>query len=142
MKLHPSVLFLPVSLLALTLAACAGVPPRFPPLAGQWMPQSAELGGRDLPLSSFAGATLNLTTDSYEFGGDQGTYTIAEWSSSGEMDIHGVSGPNAGRTIPAIYELDGDELKLCYQLGSGERPDGFDSPEGSQVLLVRYRRAL
>ena len=56
------------------------------------------------------------------------------------MDIHGQEGPNAGRTIQAIYQLAGDQLTVCYQLGAGERPAEFKSPAGSQVLLVHYRR--
>ena len=56
------------------------------------------------------------------------------------MDIHGQKGPNAGRTIRAIYALEDDQLIVCYQLGTGERPDGFETPKGSQVLLVRYQR--
>jgi len=56
------------------------------------------------------------------------------------MDIHGREGPHAGRTIQAIYELAGEQLTICYQLGSGERPTEFKSARGSQVLLVRYQR--
>jgi len=56
------------------------------------------------------------------------------------MDIRGREGPNAGRTIQAIYELAGEQLTVCYQLGSGERPSEFKSAKGSQVLLVRYLR--
>ncbi|TAH35232.1 MAG: hypothetical protein EYC70_13425 [Planctomycetota bacterium] len=130
------------SLLPVLLAACSTTREVFPPLAGHWLPQSAVLGGQDFPVSNFDGAALNLTTESYEFAGDWGTYVLLDWDGSGGMDIHGVHGPNAGRTIPAIYELDWDQLVICYQLGAGDRPEGFESPAGSQVLLVRYSRGL
>jgi len=38
------------------------------------------------------------------------------------------------------YECAGDRLTVCYQLGEGPRPAAFESPSGTQILLVRYRR--
>ncbi len=31
-------------------------------------------------------------------------------------------------------------LTIGYQLGSGERPTEFTSPQGSQILIVNYKR--
>ena len=112
-----------------------------PSLAGQWAPESAELGGHPFPVASFGGATLLLTSDGYEFADDRGTYTALGGAPPAAMDIHGHDGPNAGRTIPARYVLDGDRLTICYQLGPGDRPVALASPAGSQVLLVHYVRA-
>ena len=128
-------------LVALALAACTSTRSAGPALAGRWMPVHAELGGQEYPVENFDGAFLVMTKDSYEFAGDQGTYTVITTSPPATMYILGREGPNAGRTIQAIYELEGEELTVCYQLGSGERPEAFESPEGSQVLLIHYRRA-
>jgi uncharacterized protein (TIGR03067 family) len=105
-----------------------------------WVPESAQLSGQAFPIATFAGATLRLTADAYEFGGDKGAISLHPTGSPAQMDITGREGPNAGRTIQAIYELVGDQLTVCYQLGQGVRPTEFTSPPGSQVLLVRYRR--
>src|SRR5712691_7959174 len=88
--------------LALAVASCK----RFaaPTLAGNWTPVSAELGGQDVPVANFAGATLRLTDSTYEFA-DTGTYAVLSVKEPARMDIHGESGPNAGRTIPAIFEV-------------------------------------
>ncbi len=110
-------------------------------LAGRWLPLSAELGGNDLPVASFGGATLLLTVDTYEFGNDRGSYEIVGVDRPAAMDIHGRDGPNAGKTIPAIFALDGDQLTVCYQLGGDGRPAGLFSQTGTQVLLVHYSRA-
>lgn len=91
-------------------------------------------------MANFGGATLSLTADTYEFAGDRGTYSVSPAASPARMDIRGREGPNRVRTIPAIYELAGDQLTICYQLGPGERPRDFTSPKGSQVLIVRYKR--
>jgi uncharacterized protein (TIGR03067 family) len=117
------------------LAACSR-----PSLAGQWAPQSAELGGQAFPVANFAGATLRLTADTYEFAGDKGSYAVVSTSAPAAMDIRGRQGPNAGRAIQAIYELAGDQLTICYQLGLGARPTEFKSASGTQVLIVHYKR--
>jgi uncharacterized protein (TIGR03067 family) len=131
---------LPVVLSALAIVSCSSSPRSGPTLAGQWAPVTAELGGGAFPVANFGGATLSLTADTYEFAGDKGTYSVSLAVSPARMDIRGREGPNAGRTIPAIYELAGDQLTICYQLGPGERPRDFTSPKGSQVLIVRYKR--
>lgn len=107
---------------------------------GTWVPESAELGGREFPLSAFNGAALILTAEGYEFAGDKGTYRVLSDAWPMPMDIVGKEGPNAGRTIPAICTLAGDKLIVCYQLGPGERPAAFVSPAGTQIFLVRYKR--
>jgi len=125
---------------ALALTACSGGKTTVPSLTGAWAPQVAQLGGQELPIATFQGANLNLTADTYEFAGDKGTYTLGSTSKPAQLDIVGKEGPNAGRTIQAIYELTGDQLNVCYQLGPGERPRTFESLAGTQVFLVRYKR--
>lgn len=57
------------------------------------------------------------------------------------MDMAGLAGPNAGRTLQAIFTLDGDALMVCHDLEGGERPSGVESEREEQVLLViRYER--
>lgn len=124
---------------ALALSGCAGNQITGPSLAGDWTIMSAQLGGQDFP---FQGGVLKLTSETYEFAGDKGTYKVYVGGAPARMDITGVSGPNAGRTIPAIYSFDGELLTIAYQLAPGaERPAELASPPGSQVLLIRYKRA-
>jgi uncharacterized protein (TIGR03067 family) len=110
-------------------------------LAGVWAPDSATLGGAPLPIPAFNGAKLNLTDTTYEFGGDKGIYVLPASGTPSAMDITGREGPNAGRTIPAIYQLSGTTLTVGYQLDkAGARPTDFTSPAGTQILVVRYQR--
>ena len=124
---------------ALALAGCSGTPAT-PTLSGRWAPVSAELGGQPFPISNFGGAVLQLTMDGYEFANDKGTYVVLTRRPPAQMDIRGQQGPNAGRTIPAIFALDDDRLDVCYQLGAGARPADFTSPKGTQILLIHYKR--
>jgi uncharacterized protein (TIGR03067 family) len=56
------------------------------------------------------------------------------------MDITGTDGPNKGKTFPAIYELDGDTLKVCYDLSGKERPKALKTESGTMTFLVIYKR--
>jgi uncharacterized protein (TIGR03067 family) len=122
------------------LAACASTPSSSS-LIGRWAPQTAQLNGAPLPVSAFDGAVLDLTTDTYQFGIDRGTYAVVGSGTPAKMDVEGKSGPNAGRHIPAIWSRDGDTLTIAYQLAGGDRPTEFKSSAGARVLLVTYKRA-
>ena len=125
--------------LCFVITACIGRAGA-PALAGTWTPVSAELAGQDFPVANFGGATLHLTDSTYEFASDKGTYTVLSAKEPAKMVIHGQTGPNAGRTIPAIFEVSDEQLTIGYQLGAGERPIEFTSAPGGNILIVQYRR--
>ena len=56
------------------------------------------------------------------------------------MDVIGTDGPNKGKTFLAIYELEGDMLRICYDLAGKTRPTAFATEQGTKLFLVRYRR--
>lgn len=108
---------------------------------GTWEPVEATMAGAPFPVAAFAGAVLTLRGGEYSFGIDQGKCRIVAAGLPGQLDITGVQGPNSGRTIPALYQRDADDLRVCYQLGAGgERPARLEAPPGTQQLLIRYRR--
>ena len=114
-------------------------------LDGRWLPVTAELGGRPFPEDVRKSITLEIKDNAYTItvgaeGRDTGTLKVDATAQPRQMDIVGVEGPNKGRTILAIYEQDGDTLKICYDLTGAARPAEFRSPEGSQVFLVTYKR--
>ncbi len=55
------------------------------------------------------------------------------------ITLRGHSGPNTGRTIPCIYQLVGDRLRICYGL-DGDLPTEFSAATGQQRYLATYRR--
>lgn len=135
---HIVTLILP---LLLVLGGCLSHNSSASRLAGAWAPDSATLGGAPLPIAAFAGAKLNLTDSSYEFGGDKGAIVLPASGAPTAMDIIGHEGPNAGRTILVIYQLSGTSLTVGYQLDkAGPRPPDFTSPSGTQVMVVHYTR--
>ncbi len=112
---------------------------------GSWRPITAELAGKPMPEAVIKTISLKLDKGKYEvFVGkhpDRGTYTIDPISKPKSMTITGTEGPNQGKTFPAIYELKGDTLRICYDLSGTKRPITFATVAGTQLYLVTYQRA-
>ena len=70
---------------------------------------------------------------------DRGTCKRNPAAKPKELDITGTEGPNKGKTILAIYERDGDKMKVCYDLGGKNRPTEFKTKEGALLFLVEYK---
>jgi len=113
-------------------------------IQGSWFPVSAELGGQALPDAVRKMISLKLDNGKYEVlvgaAPDDGTYTIDASATPKGMTVTGTAGPNAGLTFPAIYELKGDTLRICYDLSGGKRPAEFKSVAATKLYLVTYHR--
>jgi uncharacterized protein (TIGR03067 family) len=110
---------------------------------GTWLAKTAELAGKELPKQTVKSLILTLKKGEYEVQAeskDRGTVTYRDSAKPREMDIKGVEGPNKGKTLLAIYELSGDELKICYDLSGKSRPTEFKTRPKSQLFLVTYER--
>jgi uncharacterized protein (TIGR03067 family) len=110
-------------------------------LDGRWKATYVELSGSVMTPDVVAAIELLLESGHYTVGNDHGTYSIDMQRAPHAMDITGTEGPNAGRTIPAIFVASADELVICYNLGGGERPASFTTRAGTREFLVRYKRA-
>ncbi|MCI0336595.1 MAG: TIGR03067 domain-containing protein [Acidobacteria bacterium] len=109
-------------------------------IEGTWVIVEAELGGQKLPDESVKGTKLILTVDKYRYQNDQGEYKLYPAEEIKAMDIIGREGPNKGKNFLAIYELEGDKLKICYDLAGKTRPKKFKTETGTQQFLVTYQR--
>jgi uncharacterized protein (TIGR03067 family) len=111
---------------------------------GTWVPTEAELAAQKLPAEVLKALKLTLADGKYtvESGGgtDRGTYTLDPAKTPKAMDITGTDGPNKGKTFLAIYELDGDTLKVCYDLSGQARPTEFKTQPNTQLFLATYKR--
>lgn len=114
------------------------------PLRGDWIPVKAELGGKPMPDAVLKTMSMKLGDGSYDVlvagQPDKGTYEIEPTAKPKGMVIRGTEGPNKGRIIPAIYEVDGKTLRICYDLSGAQRPKEFKSLEGTKLYLVTYQR--
>jgi len=110
------------------------------PFVGLWQPLSAELGGEEAPRMALEKMELEFADGKYtvRFGGiaaDHGTYAIDQEG----LTLVGITGPNAGRTIPSFARIIDGMLSVCYGLG-GVRPDKLATGGNPQLYLVNYRR--
>jgi uncharacterized protein (TIGR03067 family) len=113
-------------------------------LPGIWEMVRAESGGEPSSDLLALRVELHLTAETYHvhFAGelaDQGTYARAADTPHAALILLGTQGPNAGRSIPCIYQLVGDRLRVCYGM-DGTLPTAFASPTGSPHYLATYRR--
>jgi uncharacterized protein (TIGR03067 family) len=114
-------------------------------LEGTWIPSAAEIAGQPFPEELRKKTKLVVAGDKYtvHVGDtvDRGTVKIDTSKKPKTMDIIGAEGPNKGKTFLAIYELNGDTLRVCYNLGGKERPAEFKTTKDSLVFLATYQRA-
>jgi len=130
---------------AASLTAFAAAPPDdAKAVQGTWTPAKADLGGQPMTEAILNSISLKLANGKYEVsvGGnpDKGTYTLDSTSKPKSMTITGTEGPNRDKTFPAIYELKGDTLRICYDLSGAKRPTEFKSVTGTKLYLVTYHR--
>ncbi len=114
------------------------------PIEGTWQPIKAELEGDTAPDMALTKLCLVIDASTYavHFGGevsDSGTYTLGIQAEHPSIVLSSTDGNNKGRTIPSIYQLVGDRLRICFGL-DGIAPTEFASPIGSRFYLVVYRR--
>lgn len=111
---------------------------------GTWLPESAELGGKAFPEDVRKTIKLTIKGEMYVVtvgkGPDCGKIKLDSAAKPKALDITGTDGPNKGKKIPAIYELDGDTWKICYDLSGKARPSEFKTKDGTQHFLVVYKR--
>jgi uncharacterized protein (TIGR03067 family) len=113
-------------------------------MEGTWLPVEAELGGQKFPDEVLKTLKLMVSDGKYTVTVgekiDKGTIKLEPSSKPKAMDVTGTEGPNKGKTFPAIYELTGDTLRVCYDLEGKKRPTEFKTVKDTQQFLVTYKR--
>ena len=113
---------------------------------GTWTFESVEAGGKKLPADQFKGITVTFEGDKYAVKkGDEvveaATQKLDPSKSPKAIDVTLTEGPNKGSVLLGIYEIDGDTLKVCFDLRGKKRPTEFKSPAGSETFVNVHKRA-
>lgn len=114
-----------------------------PSIVGEWIPESAVIGGKNDPPP--AGATFEFTKDGKAImkepgeKGDEMKYTLDWKKDPMEIDLKEGNGMK-DMSLPGIFKLDGDTLMICIAFG-GDRPKTFTSPANSTNMLITLKRA-
>jgi len=116
-------------------------------LEGAWTPVAARVGAAAVAVEELRVRYLLLEAQRYGIVDrsnrvvDRGSYRVNERDSPATLDIVGRSGPHAGRTLHAIYELNNDELTVCYDLEGGARPADMQPRADRLLLTITYARS-
>jgi uncharacterized protein (TIGR03067 family) len=113
-------------------------------LDGVWEMVRAECAGEAAPELVVQRTEIELAQGEYRvrFAGqlaDRGQFEIGAAGDMPRLILRGRHGPNAGRTIPCIFQLKGERLRICYGL-DGVPPVAFATQAGDQRYLATYRR--
>jgi uncharacterized protein (TIGR03067 family) len=126
---------------AIAGASWADAPDETQALQGTWTAVKMELAGEVVPWM----VTLTIANNAYEIVAnglpDKGSCKIDTAARPGRMIITGgKDGPNAEKTFLAIYEINGDTLRICYDLSGKKYPETFATQKGTPLYLVTYQR--
>lgn len=133
--------------LLLVLAGIAAAPDDNAALQGVWNAKSMESDGRPEPAGSvkqmrftFKGDKLLIRGNFQNDREEECSYKIDASKSPKHLDF---TPPTEKKPILAIYEIKGDELKMCIRHGnsSGGRPKEFSSKPGSNFILLVFVKA-
>lgn len=116
-------------------------------LEGAWIPIAASVSGQELLVAELRVKYLVLDGHDYNIVDrsnqvvDRGEYLVNGNAKPWTIDIVGRDGPNAGRSMLAIFELKGDQLTVCYNLDGNNRPANMQAYEDQLLLSITYERA-
>lgn len=110
-------------------------------MKGTWSIVSAERNGETVTDTTVTLAFDGVSKVTVKRGEQlifDGTVVVDASKSPKTIDITPESGEQKGKTIPGIYEVAGDSLKVC---SGKERPTDLTAAAGSGRFLRVYKRA-
>jgi uncharacterized protein (TIGR03067 family) len=114
-------------------------------IQGAWMVVSGESDGKKEPDRLSAASQFVFDDDQLSIkilGASfaKATLTLDSKKKPRELNAKNTEGPTKGVTLKGIYELDGDDLKICWGIKGGPRPTAFSTSAGSGRRLFVLKR--
>lgn len=113
-------------------------------MSGTWVPTEGMMEGQKLTDNQLNTIKLLLNEGKYTAvvgeGKEEGTYKLDTSKTPFVLDIEPTMGPNKGKKIPAIVEVKGDTMRVCYNLAGADRPKDFNSTAENKYVIMTYRR--
>lgn len=111
---------------------------------GTWVPVLYEVDGKPAADEEKAKIELVIKGDQSTLSKGKeprhGSYKLSPGKKPKELDILLTDGPDKGKTLPAIYEIEGDILKICLARTGKDRPKELVSKPGSGHVLEVWKR--
>jgi uncharacterized protein (TIGR03067 family) len=114
-------------------------------LQGVWVLAAMETEGDEVPADQIQGLTATyegnrLTLRTGEHVRRRGIITLAPSRSPRAINTWDQDGPYEDQTVPGIYDLDGDTLRVCFARPGEDRPKEFTTKSGTGFLYCVYQR--
>lgn len=114
-------------------------------LQGGWVCVAMEREGDEVPADNFKGSTALYEDDRVTLYRDgevfrRGIVTLDPTSSPKKVNTWDLGGPYEDKTVPGIYEVDGDTLKICFSRPGADRPAEFTTKKAPGFLYCTYKR--
>jgi uncharacterized protein (TIGR03067 family) len=129
------------------LVAAVNDPPRsdLEKFQGTWLLVAKETEGENVPAEDFKDDKSVFEDNRVTLlAGDRvrrrGLVTLEPSRKIKAINTWDQDGPYADQTVPGIYEIDGDTLKLCFARPGDERPKEFTTKSGTGFLFCVYKR--
>jgi uncharacterized protein (TIGR03067 family) len=114
-------------------------------MQGTWEIASIEQAGMKVPAEEIKKANVRLVIK-----GDKFTYKMGD-TATGEgsfkldpekktLDATGKGAGGKEEKTLGIYELKGDELRVCFVPEGETRPTKFEAKEGTKAVIITYKR--
>lgn len=113
---------------------------------GIWVVTAMEFDGKPVPDEFFGKMTFTFKGKNYEQkDGDKlveaGKQDLDPKKNPKHMDISVTEGNMKGSKQLAIYEIDGDKLKICASAHDNpERPAKFETKENTKSMIFELKR--
>jgi uncharacterized protein (TIGR03067 family) len=116
-------------------------------LEGTWEAVSAVVDGSKHVPKEGEGHRLIIQGNNYtmEAAGKalgKGTLKLNPTKKPRAIDLVLADGKFPGKAVPCIYQLNGDELRLCMGRIDDPRPGEFTAEQGSKRVLTIYRKVM
>lgn len=113
-------------------------------LQGVWLAKSASMAGKAVPSEIVQQLRLEIRGRGYvvmtSAGPDEGQLEIDDQANPKRMKIIGQRGPNKDRVVLAVYEVQGNRLKISYLMRGNDYPADFTSTAENKHFVVEYER--
>ncbi|MEO6811228.1 MAG: TIGR03067 domain-containing protein [Isosphaeraceae bacterium] len=115
-------------------------------IQGPWKIVSITQDGTKESDESVHGGRIEFSEDGYTVRAndqivEQGSQSLDSSKQPKTIDFKITRGPAKGKTQPGIYQLEGDQLRVCFaHPGGSDRPKQFTSTTESRTILLVLRR--
>jgi uncharacterized protein (TIGR03067 family) len=111
---------------------------------GTWQIVSLEVDAMRIPAETIKESRLIIKGKEFtmkeKIATYKGTFTIDPGKKPKTIDLKFTEGPEKGNTSLGIYELDGDDFKLCLTITAKDRPTEFAAKAKSGLGLEVLKR--